>query len=156
MNFQDLKKIEAADFYLDVAFRRATAAANELRQRAKGSDRLAKSKKLETAKLEVIRSVLSEHLQAILTSFPSIDRLDPFYNELIKLTLDYSDLKKSLGAVKWAVDKVSELSKSYMHKINRTNDFGVMNRLRREYYGRVSSELKQIKTNLIMLHTRQN
>ena len=146
MNFQDLKKIENADFYLDVAFRRANLRANELRSRTKGDDRLAKSKKLEAAKLDVIKAVLNDHLSKILLSFPSIDRLDPFYNELIKLTLDYKDLKKSLGAINWAVEKVNDLTRAYNSKITRTNDLRIINKFRREYYGRVSSVLKQIKT----------
>ena len=145
MNFQDLKKIENDKFYLDVAFKRAKSKSDELRNKIKDKDRLRKSKTLEIAKLEIINSVLAEKLNQITTAFPSLDQLDIFYLELIKCTLDYKDLKKSLGSVKWAVDKIRDLFKQYRSKIQRAADFKYVNKLRREYYGRVSSVLKQIK-----------
>ena len=113
MNFQDLKKIEQPQHYLDVAFKKASKKTDELRNKVKIKDRLSKSKNLEITRMEITKTVLAEQLSKIMKSYPNIDGLDVFYKELIKCTLDYSDLKKSLGSVKWATEKIN-----YLFKIN--------------------------------------
>ncbi len=152
MNFQDLKKVESATFYIDVAFRRASKKAKELRSRVK-KNRFQKSKELELARIQVIRDVLTSDLNDIIKGFPSLDSLDQFYIELIKCTLDYKDIKKSLGSVKWAVDKINQLFKKYYSSLTKTQDIKKINPMRREYYGRVSSVVKQIDKYLEYLET---
>ena len=78
MNFQSLGKVETADFYLDMAFRRAQERALYARER-KARNNLEKSKFIEIEKITTIRETLVGPLQNILTSFPSIDQLEPFY-----------------------------------------------------------------------------
>ena len=151
MNFQDLKKVEKPQFYLDVALNKAAKKADDKRNTITGKNRFEKSKQIEMIRIEVIESVLNEHLLRIEKSFPSIDQLDQFYQELIKLTLDYRDLKKSLGAVKWATKTIRILFKTYRSKLSRCSDMKFINKLRREYVGRVSSVVNQIKKNLLYL-----
>jgi len=151
MNFQDLKKIEKPQFYLDVAFNRATKKIKELKQSKKEKDQVKKAKSLEHIRIDIIESNLNDPLRQIISCFPSIDSLDKFYVELIKCTLDYSDLKKSLGSVDWAVKKISLFSKEYKRRASRLNEIDQINKNRREYYGRISSVLKQIKKYLLYL-----
>jgi GTP1/Obg family GTP-binding protein len=97
MNFQDLKKIEKSDFYLDVAFSRASKRIDELRSSIKDKDKIKKSQLLEIARLDIINNNLTENLKKIIKAYPSLDNLDPFYKELIKCTLDYKSLKNLLA-----------------------------------------------------------
>ena len=145
MNFQDLKKIESPNFYLDLAFRKATARTSELKAKIKEHDRLKKTKHIEIIRFEIIMTLLSEHLNKIISCFPSIDKLDDFYKELINCTLSYRDLKKSLGSIKWAVEKINDLYRMYKNKIHLSRDYKRIIMLRKEYYGRISSVMKQIK-----------
>jgi len=149
MNFQGLKKIEDDRFYIDLAFRRANERASDVRgtKKMKGT-RLEKSKRIEVMRIDVIKDVLSERLIGILKSFPDIESLPEFYKELIKCTVDYASLKKSLGALNWARKKVLEMHKKYSAKIRKCMELSKINTFRREFYGRVSSVLSQIKTNL--------
>jgi nucleolar GTP-binding protein len=147
MNFQGLSKIEKADWYIDVAFHAATKKAGEARSGSSGT-RLDKSKAIEQAKISEIHAVLRKHLMQILISYPSIDGLPEFYQQLIKTTLEYETLKKALGAVKWAVDKTDLIFNHYKTELKRTNDLQKVNALRREYYGRSSSVIKTIKKDL--------
>ncbi len=151
MNFQDLKKVEDPQFYLDTALNRANKKAKEKRSLKKGKSRFEKSKMIELVKIEIIANVLTEHLERITKSFPSIDNLDAFYVELIKLTLDYKDLKKSLGAVNWASKTINTLFRTYRSRLNKCQDMKLINKIRSEYVGRVSSVIKQIKKNLFYL-----
>ncbi|MBU0461081.1 MAG: hypothetical protein KJ574_00685 [Nanoarchaeota archaeon] len=96
MNFQGLKNVESADTYLDQAFSSAKKKADTLRAALPGSrgNRLEKSKRIELEKIKTIRAVLTKQLGLILRSFPSLDSLPEFYNELVRNTLEYDELKK--------------------------------------------------------------
>ena len=153
MNFQGLKNVETADWYLDLAFSSAKKDSDNLRNALRGSKatRLEKSKKVELQKLKTIKISLHKQFNLILRSFPSIDSLPEFYNELIRLTLEYDILKKSLGGVNWGADKIDHFTKEYNVKIRKCNNPTKINDHRREYYGRISSILRQIKKNLAYL-----
>ncbi|MBN2422536.1 50S ribosome-binding GTPase [Candidatus Woesearchaeota archaeon] len=152
MNFQCLKKVERYDFYLDIAFNRAKKKADEERGKKKGRfDRLKKSKQIELLKLETIKDTLVSRLDNILKAYPRVEELDIFYQELIKCTLDYNKLKKSLGAINWCIKKINDFYKIYNFKIKKTKDLNSINKYRKEYYGRISSLLKQIKKELAYL-----
>ncbi|MCK5630651.1 MAG: hypothetical protein KAI26_08575, partial [Nanoarchaeota archaeon] len=151
MNFQDLVKVETPDFYLDVAFRRTKDKARLIRGSQLKGTRMDKSRYIETRKIELIKDTLVNSLIKIVKSFPSIDQLPEFYLELVKCTIDYAMLKKSLGAVNWAIKRVDEFFKIYSSKINKCSDLQKINQYRREFYGRISSFIKQIKKELAFL-----
>ncbi|MBW2992157.1 50S ribosome-binding GTPase [Candidatus Woesearchaeota archaeon] len=147
MSFQDIPKIEEVDFYLGVAFRSAKAKA-ELERVKKRKDRLIKSKLVEEVKIQAISSSLQKQLNNIVDKFPRINELDEFYQELFKAMVDLGSIKKSLAAVKWCSGAVDKISNEYISKIRKCQELQRVNAIRREYYGRVSSFLKQIKKNL--------
>lgn len=148
MNFQGLAKIEKVDWYIKLAFDTATKKANDARSNTKATTRVTKSRDIESARLEAVRKVIHKHLSLILTSFPSIDTLPEFYQEMIRLTLDYPRLKKSLGAVNWAIDKSHLFANNHIRKIRATSDLKQIGKIRIECYGRISSILKQISSEL--------
>ncbi|MFH1669212.1 MAG: GTPase [Candidatus Woesearchaeota archaeon] len=146
MNFQSLSKIEKADWYIDLAFRNATKAANDCKsQKRAGPNTI---KQADLAKIGAIKRVFRRHLDMILKSFPSIDTLPEFYQELIRTTLDYAELKKALGSIHWAQQKTDYFSDMYHEKIKKCQDFKRMTGYSREYYGRISSVMKQVKKQL--------
>lgn len=150
MNFQGLGKVETADKYIDIAFGRANDAANLDREKISG-EKLSnpeRSKHIELAKVEAIADTLRQHLSHILIAFPKVDDLPEFYQQLVKCTLEYSDLKHALGAVNWADKRIFDFRKFYLDKIKRTRDFISINGYRKEFYGRVSSVVKKIKKEL--------
>jgi len=67
---------------------------------------------------------------------------------MVKITLEYPQLKKSLGAVDWGIKQVNVLSKNYSLKIKRAREQSNMRSFRKEYYGRISSVIKQINPQL--------
>jgi nucleolar GTP-binding protein len=146
MNFQNLTVIEKPIFYLDLAFGRAKKRAELVRDKIKGSSksRINKSKDIELAKIDIIRNVLVDRLDQILTSYPSFDQLPEFYKGLVKCTLDYAQVKKSLGAINWCSKKVNDFYIMYKKKIAKCEDLNKINQYRREYYGRISSAIDQI------------
>jgi len=150
MNFQTLLHVETADFYLDVAFRKAKEKANDAREK-KFKERISKSRYVEGVRVQAVSSTLDKFLGKILLSFPNIDDLPEFYLELVKTHIDYPILKRSLGSIKWAIDKIKGFTSSYISLIMKCRDLEKINSYRREYYGRISSILKQIKDKLKFL-----
>lgn len=151
MSFQDIKPVEPADFYLDVAFRRAKELSLVQRPKVKITTNLQKSRVMELYKLEIIKNNLIANLDKIIKNFPSIKDLDAFYFELMKCTLDIDYLRQSLGSLGWAIKKILDFHRLYRNKMMNSTDIKTINRHRREFYGRISSVLKQISKNLAYL-----
>jgi len=151
MNFQGLKPIEDADFFIDLAFRRANDKSAIIRNSKIKGTRLEKSIRIEQAKLDAIKEVIYTRFMSILKAFPTIENLPEFYIEMIKCTLDFAQLKKSLGALNWAAKATVDMHKKYQLKIKKCRDLERINGYRREFYGRSSSIVKQIKAELSYL-----
>ncbi|MBT5023551.1 GTP-binding protein [Candidatus Woesearchaeota archaeon] len=153
MNFQDLVKVERADWFIDIAFKTAGKVSDDKRSdvtKTKAS-KLSKSRTLELMKITTIQKVLIKHLKNIVEKFPSIDELPDFYQELINCTLDKDELKKSLGGVSWAITRIGLFSKKYSGKIKAGREIITINSQRKEYYGRICSVLKQIDKFLVVI-----
>ena len=148
MSFQDIKPVEPADFYLDVAFRRSKELAVQHRPKIRINTKLQKSRDIELYKLDVIRGNLISDLHSITKNFPSIKDLNPFYQELMHCTLEVDYLKQSLGSLDWAKKKVADFHRIYSNRIRNSTDIQTINKHRREFYGRISSVLKQVAKNL--------
>lgn len=148
MNFQKIPPVETSKIMLDLAFRKA---------REKGKSKnlkgnwLQKIRQKEALKIDVVHATINPRLQKILADFPGEEALSPFYQQLIKLTLDYPNYKKSFGAVHWAIKKISSLHGSYVRMIIKEKDRQEIKNIIKQYYGRLSSILKQIDPNLKLL-----
>jgi len=159
MSFQDQKIMEKPDHYIDKAFNRAKTRTALFRSRIKGKKfdrgKIEKSKTIEISRLNCIKDTLISDLDNHLKEFPSIDSLTPFYNNLIKYTLDYVRLKKSLASLNWLIKKIIEFTKVYSIKIKKTQEIEKINQYRREYYGRISSLFKKITPDLDYIRNSQ-
>lgn len=146
MNFQNIFPVERSKAYLGAAFRKAREKSNK-KFEGEWQERV---KKKIGVKLDVVSEELVSRLDKIVRSFPNLERLPKFYLELVRLTLDYGELKKSLGGVSWAIGKIRFFHKDYARKISRAEGKR-LGGLEREFYGRISSVVKQIEEQLIFL-----
>jgi nucleolar GTP-binding protein len=143
MNFQTIPPVPSSKFLLDAAFRKA---------RLQGTSKKLKGNWLqiirqkEALKCDVVKDVLVQPLLKVLSTFPSTGALPPFYIKLLRLTLDYKEFKQNLGAVNWAVKRISFFHRQYVSRIVKEKDRDKIKGLNKEFYGRVSSVLKQINT----------
>ncbi|MBI5389911.1 50S ribosome-binding GTPase [Candidatus Woesearchaeota archaeon] len=155
MNFQGLQKIQPANTLLDVAFRGAmesTSAQAGKNLRGKHLETATgRAKHLAIHKIETFERSLVKQLTTILISFPTLDELPEFYGALVKTLLPYPELKQSLGALNWAKGKLINFHMIYKEKIRRSAEPNTVHRMVKEYFGRQSSVIKQIKSNLLLL-----
>ncbi len=150
MNFQNLVSVEDGRFYLDIAFNRAKKKANEKKIPSK-IDHLTKVKILERLKADVIKDTIEHAFKKIEESYPSIDELPEFYKELCAAHFNTNDVKKSLGALKWATDKINDLTRLTHGSLRNASTTERISKIKNAYYGRVSSVMKQINKNLELL-----
>src|SRR4030042_1507941 len=136
MNFQTLQKIERAQTYIDNAIRQSTKRADELRAAKKAKDRLAKSKTIEHARVEVFENSLTRVLDNIVKSYPSFDTLPEFYKELTRACLDIDGLRKSLGAANWARRNIQSIAADSKKKTKTAKRPEELNSIRVAYIGR--------------------
>jgi nucleolar GTP-binding protein len=145
MNFQNIPPVETSKTYLELAFSKARKKSTLKTWNLKSIDA---TKRKEGIKLDVVKDDLVTRLRKILADFPDFEHLPEFYHVLMRLTIDYGALKKSLGAVSWAVDKICFFQKNYIRKINRAQEYNQVKAYSKEFYGRISSIVKQINSNL--------
>ena len=92
-----------------------------------------------------------ERMSKIMTAFPDFSGLSEFYREMVIALCDLDEIKHSLGAVRWANKNINIFSTKYSEKIRKCKDMNVISRYKKEYYGRISSVLKQISKALLFL-----
>jgi nucleolar GTP-binding protein len=145
MNFQDVHPVPSAKFLLDRAFQKA-------RQKSVSKNLtgnwLQIIRQKEAMKLDIVKDNLVVALIDIPRTFPSLDDLPSFYYKLMNLTLDLQKLKKSLAAINWAAKRIRAFQKKYVRMIVKEKERSKIKQLSAQFYGRASSVMKQITTNL--------
>ncbi len=149
MNFEKIPPLETPKQLLDIAFRKAREKVNNKEFKGKPVDR---ARDKAQVKIDMSAGYLQSRLRKGLKDYPSLDHLPEFYLKLLDLTLDVGALKKSLGALNWAEGKVLFFQKMYSKKISGAREYETVQRQLKEFYGRVSSVLKQIKNNIEYLN----
>lgn len=147
MNFQDLNKIEDYTFYLDRAFKESKKKGHTQYLRSNG-DKTSRIRTAEYEKIRIFGNEIKTRFDAITKNFPSIDSIPEFYQELVRNTLNYDKLKKSLGAIAWASQQVSLLTEEFQRKMKHSKTDNDIKKIMNAYYGRASSIIKQVKDNL--------
>ncbi|MFB6303835.1 MAG: NOG1 family protein [Haloferacaceae archaeon] len=152
MIFEDLPTTPRSEELVDKAFSRAARAG-----RAK-SGREAQESMLRTA-----GNVLADNLENVVTAWPDLGTVDPFYRELadavLRRTTDarrneageeqvgVDALRASLSELTWASRQVRELRREYMSKI-RTADAETARKHRKQAFARMADVLDEVEEDL--------
>ncbi len=146
MNFQHLAPVPTAQALLDTAFGRARQKAAQ-----RPSSRWNRQPRRQLAsRIDAIQRVINLRLEKILQEFPKEKELSVFYLSLLKITVEYQRYKRALGAVHWAARQVNALQRTTARQLSKSLLLDTQQILR-QFYGRVSSFLKQINPALLYL-----
>jgi nucleolar GTP-binding protein len=143
-----LPTIPTPEEVLDKGFSRAKKAANKVR--SSKIPRQQKSKRIEEARVRTACQVIEESFKNILKKTPKVEEMHLFYQDYIDVVVGVDELKKSLGALNWAVGILSKLENQYIHKIRRSNPENASS-IRSEAFGRISSVVNRIRDELEFL-----
>lgn len=141
----DIPTVLTADEILDKAFKRASKVDFE------GNTRIETVREINIGKLKSASDTIVSTMGKYVKAFPSIDRENPFYAELINVTIGRDKLKKSLGAMDWCRGTVSRVAKVAMRDIAYARHISRIDEIRRSTYGRISSLVKQVDKELSFL-----
>ena len=143
-----LPTIPTPEEALDKGFSRAKKAANKART-SKIPHQL-KSKRIEEIRVRTACQVIQETFKSILEKTPKVEQMPLFYQDYIDVVVGVDQLKKSLGALNWAVGILAKLEGQYAQKIRRGSPESAA-KIRREAYGRISSVVNRIREELEFL-----
>lgn len=147
--FEKMPTILLADEIIDKAFRRAEKAASAFTPRG---NIISKARQREELRVRTVSNVTRDSLRKVLDRTPGVSTLPPFYQELLDTLVDKRMFHKALASINWAIKTIRGLEERYVEKIRYSRDPKEIAKLRREFYGRVASILKDINDNLEYLN----
>jgi len=140
-----IPSILTTDEVLDKAFKRASKVQVTVKDKFQRHNRIA------IAKVRAASNTISSTLNKYIKSFPSFENIPLFYYELFDVSIGIDDLKKSLGALDWCKKKVMKIADEAVKNIIRSRNKTEIQKFRNAAYGRFSSILKQISSDLDLL-----
>jgi nucleolar GTP-binding protein len=132
--FEGLPTTPTADELLDQAFSRAARAG-----RAKSGVEAQQSMLLTAA------NVLSDNLEHVVTAWPGIEALDPFYRDLADAVAGVDALRKQLNEVGWAGRKAGDIRREYE---GRFGDPETARKLRKQAFARMADVVEEVDDDL--------
>ena len=115
-----------------------------------------RNKKTIIARTDSFATSVASTLEKYVKEFPSIENLPSFYQELIDIKIDVNKLKKSLGAVDWARKTCQMIHSKQSKSLKKSKNVDFLKQKQKEIYGRISSVVKQINKELVLLAKAQN
>lgn len=143
--FHRIPEVPLSDQLIDVAFRRASRATVKMPTRR---DKLLIAKLKEITKIRAVASVLTKKLRSIRDGIPMIESLHPFYRDMFYLTIEPDKFKMAMARISKASQLVEKLARDYIAKVRSSSAPAEASRLRREFYGRVVSIIKELECDL--------
>lgn len=147
--FEKMPTILLADELIDKAFRRAEKAADAV---TPYGSKIRKARQREEVRIRTVSQTLRDNLRKVLDRTPGVSTLPPFYQELLDILVDRKMFHKALASINWAIKTIKMLEDRYVEKIRYSKDPREIAQLRRQFYGRVASIIKDIKDNLEYLN----
>ena len=143
--FRNIPLVLSADKILNKSFKRAN--------KVQITDRnaLYKKKKTIISKTESFSNTVISTLEQYVKNFPSINNLPPFYQELIDIKISVDKLRKALGAVDWARKTCQMIYTKQSRSLKKSSKVDFLTFKQQEIYGRISSVVKQIDSELTVL-----
>ncbi|HEC87862.1 MAG: 50S ribosome-binding GTPase [Methanomicrobia archaeon] len=146
--FKDIPIINK-DLIIEKAFKRAS----RIKFREKKIPFEIKIRDKEMARVEVASQVINSMLEKVVKRYPTFEYLEPFYRELIDITVSLDELKHNIGALSWGMKTIQKIKNETIRKMKRTRDIDRLGKLRKEAYGRYISVLKRIEDNMEFLNS---
>ncbi len=135
---------------MDKAFRRAAKISK------KGSDSLDTKKKTTLARITASGDIVETTLVGYIQKFPRMEKHDDFFPQLVNLVIGIDRYKKALGALNWAAGRTELLKNQALREVRRTKDPAIIENIKKGYYGRLGSYVRQISDDLLFLQDAKN
>ncbi len=137
--------ILTAQEILDKAFQRA------LKIDVPDPVRYHRIRKTEAARMESVCDTISETLIRFPKAFPNIDHERDYDVEVLDIVIGLHPLRKALGSVKWAAEKVQDLKRESQERMRHERTVEGIKKVQNRCYGRISSITYDVDKDLDVL-----
>lgn len=147
--FRRVSHISPVKDIIEYSFSRSQSAiAKKQKKRRTREEKIAATEK---AKVSVLATEIITRLDNIVTKFPSIDQLHPFYREICDLLGGTDKIKKILGRISGISRQIEKIKVELIEKLDQTDHPVVMAEIRREAGGRFVSLVKKAQGDIKQL-----
>ncbi|OLS28019.1 MAG: GTPase Obg/CgtA [Candidatus Heimdallarchaeota archaeon LC_2] len=150
--FSDVKNILTATELIDIAFNKAM----KIKPPSGRHDALSKTRILEINRINTAANVLVNNIENMVSNFPSLNLIHPFYLELTSILLDVDDLRRNLGRINGVTEHIRNLEDELKDKILSEDSKVQVKNIRKIAFARYASMIKRIKTSLQYVKKAQN
>jgi nucleolar GTP-binding protein len=112
---------------------------------------ISRIRKFYMRKVKYTQSVLHEKLSQILTDFPVLDQIHPFYGDLMNVLYDKDHYKLALGQINTARHLVDQIAKDYLRLLKFGDSLYRCKQLKRAALGRMMKLLVKNSTSFSYL-----
>jgi len=119
-------------------------------------DAFYRKKKTIIAKTESFSTIIISNLEQYVKSFPSIEKLPSFYQEILDIKIGVNKLKKALGAINWARKTCQDIYSKQSRQLVKPSNINFLLKKQQEIFGRISSIVKQVNNELMILSEAQH
>jgi nucleolar GTP-binding protein len=142
----NLKYLEKPDKLIDIAFSQGRKAGAKYPRQNKPFYTV---KGKEIAKIDVSGDYLEKALMTVVHDFPSVDKLDPFYRDLVRSVIDVDEVRKALSKISGVAkiikkQKIQHIVRLKEMRYERGREKGAKE-ISNSYFGRISSLIKSLK-----------
>ncbi len=104
---------------------------------------LKRARSHEINKLNTVYNIASEELRKIVYGLPFVDRVHPFYRDLLDVLVGYKDYKDAVTRLARALKLIDKIYREHLELVKNAPTLREAKRYRREGVGRIMSVLKR-------------
>jgi nucleolar GTP-binding protein len=107
----------------------------------------------ELYRVEALGQSIADKLISIHDETADFRNLPPFMKDMVPLMVDLGRIKQALHSIKWASEKILQLSEEARRHMRRQEDVGVLTKDRKAFEARTDSIMRKIEEDLAVLDT---
>ncbi|MDI9644170.1 MAG: 50S ribosome-binding GTPase [Candidatus Verstraetearchaeota archaeon] len=146
--FETMPTVLTAEEIVGKMMREAERAETEVPRRLPA---LVKAKRREVVRVKASEQASAGYLEGLVRSVPTIERLHPFYREILELASGVAVVKAALGRLSRAARIIRELAKEAGRQIRYSKTPQEAGRARRAFLGRAASIIRGEKDDLELI-----
>ena len=139
-------KIGTPDSYLKIAFGRMSKIG-----KIKSKNELVRKLDSEMKKIKNFAGSLADDIDRITKVFPDLSKIGRFYLELLEIYVGLGKLKKALAGLRGSRRVILRLLGKYCRDLTKAKNVSQIEKMRKEFIGRVSSVIKKNKNDFAFL-----
>ena len=144
-NFKKITVVPSAKDFIDIVLSKTQRKTPTVIHR---HYKISRIRQFYTRKIKFTQQTYHDKLSTILTEFPKLDDIHPFYADLMNVLYDKDHYKLALGQLNTAKHLIDNVSKDYVRLIKFADSLYRCKQLKRAALGRMCTIMKHQKQNL--------